>query len=200
MDKEFIFSIGLNVGDSEPAAQLHDTLRALVSIGTVRDVAIGNSAWQGVPERFVQARVAALAGKAGDLGASLARELSQSCVAWRAVGALHGHWWLSWADGRDVTLGESLSTFPVILGAQQSAPAAVKEMPHDHSGIQSHSMGKYFPAVIARIESAGELYGYELTIGGYTELYATRDDAEKVARFVCQHGRIDPARYAEVCA
>ena len=199
MSKEFIFNIGLNVGDSEPAEQLHDTLRALVSVGQIQDLAIGKGAWQGMPERFVQARVELARGDAAAV--LLARELNQSCVAWRAVGALHGHWWLSWADGRDTTLGDSVSNYPVILGAQ-SAPAAVKDMPRDtigHSSIQPWSAGEYFPAVIARIERGGELYGYELTIGAHTELHATRDDAEAVARFVCRNGRIDAARYVELC-
>ena len=205
MSKEFIFNIGLNVGDSEPAEQLHDTLRALVSVGQIQDLAIGKGAWQGMPERFVQARVELARGDAAAV--LLARELNQSCVAWRAVGALHGHWWLSWADGRDVTLGDSVSNYPIILGrrnvdrpARGLHNAAERgEMPRDHSSIQSHSMGEYFPAVIARMERDGALYGYELTIGGYTELYATRDDAETVARFVCRGGRIDAARYVDLC-
>lgn len=43
-----------------------------------------------------------------------------------------------------------------------------------------------------------ECTSFELTIGAYREEYATREDAEMVARWVCQGGRIIPARYAEL--
>jgi hypothetical protein len=69
-----------------------------------------------------------------------------------------------------------------------------------HSSIQPWSAGALFPAVIARIEVGGALRSYELTIGAFREEYASRDDAEMVARWTCTGGRIIPGRYAQLAA
>lgn len=84
-----------------------------------------------------------------------------------------------------------------------------------HGSIQQWSAGPLFPAVIALVERYGPpvmnegYYGlspvsrrlsisYELTIGAYCAEYATREDAETVARWACADGRIIPERYAEL--
>ena len=77
-----------------------------------------------------------------------------------------------------------------------------------HSSIQPWSAGEIFPAVIVRVERypAGETAAttenfstsWELRVGAYREEYATYEDAREVARFSCQNGRINPARYAEL--
>lgn len=62
---------------------------------------------------------------------------------------------------------------------------------HSHSSIQAHSMGELFPCVIARVErypsgmtaaTAAPSTSWELTAYGRSEEYATRADAEQVAR------------------
>lgn len=63
---EAVFGIGLNVGTQEPADQLEQTLYALVrpprllavDATRVLNVAVGQGEWEGMAERFVQARVA----------------------------------------------------------------------------------------------------------------------------------------------
>lgn len=86
-----------------------------------------------------------------------------------------------------------------------------------HSSVQAWSRGPLFPAVIARVERydhrpmergesmehlarplAERLHSvsYELTIGAFREEYATREDAETVARWCCANGQIIPERYA----
>jgi hypothetical protein len=78
-----------------------------------------------------------------------------------------------------------------------------------HSSVQAWSTGELFPAVIARVERypldvtgarsvVPDAVSYELTIGAFREEYATRADAEQVARYVCQDGRINEARYKEL--
>ena len=185
-----VFSIGLNIGQSEPGDQLRDTLRACCEFLPPFDMRMGASTWHGVPERFVQVRVNAPARNAQ----YLARALSQDAIAIWQAGCTH--WTLVDRDGNS-TAGASITEFPILFA--QSAPAAARaDMPHDHSGIQAHSMGEYFPAVIARLEQGGELYGWELTIGAFRELYATREDAEMVASWTCAGGRIIPERYAQL--
>jgi hypothetical protein len=93
------------------------------------------------------------------------------------------------------------------------------------NSVQAWSAGPLFPAVIAVIEHYGRhcdtateqaciarkgacwqaqcctletSRSYELTIGAFREEYASREDAEMVARWVCRDGRIVPERYAEL--
>ncbi len=80
-----------------------------------------------------------------------------------------------------------------------------------HSSVQAWSAGPIFPAVIAVIERRAPVYfrgapfgdgfedpsiSFELTIGAFREEYATREDAELVARWTCADGRIIPERYS----
>ena len=87
-----------------------------------------------------------------------------------------------------------------------------------HSSVQAWSAGPLFPAVIAVIERypasntgnipcmqiggctycSGPSVSYQLTIGAFSEEYATREDAEMVARWACSGGRIIPDRYAQL--
>lgn len=75
-----------------------------------------------------------------------------------------------------------------------------------HSSVQAWSRGALFPAVIARVErysAAGydfpdPVISFELTIGAFREEYATREDAEAVARWTVSGGRIIPERYAQL--
>ena len=75
-----------------------------------------------------------------------------------------------------------------------------------HSSVQAWSAGPIFPAVIAVVERdttdgyCVPFRSYELTIGAFREEYATREDAEAVARWACRGGRIIPERYAELIA
>lgn len=78
-----------------------------------------------------------------------------------------------------------------------------------HSSIQPWSAGDLFPAVIARVERYNDPVGdieycltgcaatvsYELRIGAFCDEYATREDAEMVARWACKDGRIVPGIY-----
>lgn len=79
-----------------------------------------------------------------------------------------------------------------------------------HSGVQPWSAGPIFPAVIAKVERyivactpAGdavinamplerrlETQWYELTLDGRTEQYATREDAEMVAKALLESPRL----------
>ena len=199
--KNVIFSIGLNVGASEPADQLQKTLHFVANTGgTVRDLAIGRADWQGVPERFVQVCTSvARTAQAYSMAELYARELNQECVAVLKPNA--GRWRLVHADGR-LILGNTLTQSPVILADSDTHERlrAARPSRNDHSGIQAHSMGDVFPAVIARLERDGEYAGHELTIGAWREVYSSYDDAYEVARYVCQHGAINSARLAEVSA
>ena len=207
MQTDYILSIGLNVGNVEPENQLRDTLRAVVSLGHVRDLVIGNGEWQGVPERFVQVR-ASVAGAYAfrDLPAAL----SQDCIAFRRADDARGLWHLL---NRDVTIsaGCTLAENPVILGRPNAADAraelerAAEGDTIGHSSVQSWSAGPYFPAVISTVEryapgrSAADstpAVTHRLSIAGWSEEYATYRDAESVARWVCRDGRIVEERFA----
>lgn len=214
MQTDYILSIGLNVGATEPENQLRDTLRAIAPLGAVRDLAIGRGEWQGVPERFVQVRIApdidfgehrARAGA----GAFLARELRQECIAIRRADS-GGRWELIDAAGT-FEVGCTLAENPVILGRPNAADAradmerAAEGDTIGHSSIQTWSAGPYFPAVISTVEryapgrSAADstpTVTHRLTVAGWSEEYATHRDAESVARWVCRDGRIVAERFA----
>lgn len=224
MQTDYILSIGLNVGDAEPENQLRDTLRAVVALGAVRDLAIGQGAWQGVPERFAQVRVSITGAYAlRDLPAAL----SQDCIAFRRADDARGLWRLLnlpaalSQDGivyRDATTsaGSTLAENPVILGRPNAADAR-DAMERDaeasattgadtvgHSSIQAWSAGPCFPAVISTVEryapgrSAADstpAVSHRLTIAGWSEEYATHRDAESVARWACRDGRILADRF-----
>ena len=115
---EYILSIGLNVGDSEPADQLTFTLHQLaIRADSVRDVKMGAADWQGVPERFVQARVE-VSDRACTVARRMARGLRQDAIAISEPGAQQ--WTLAYADGR-VLRGASVKNFPVILDEELNA-------------------------------------------------------------------------------
>lgn len=194
-----IFNVGLNVGNAEPANQLRDTLRALAGIGEVQALRIGRAQWEGTPERNVQAKIA------------LAGALSQSCVAFRAPDTA-GPWLLADAQG-NISEGGTLAEFPVILADPQPAQRGVNRPGGldtiGHSAVQPWSAGEYFPAVIMRTErypagrSAADSQpatAWALILADISEEYATREDAEEVARWLCQNGRINADRYAQFVA
>ncbi len=193
--KAIVFSIGLNVGDKEPAEQLARALRVVSHYLSAYDLRMGTAQWQGVPERFIQVRAAAPAWYARDF----ARHCRQDAVAIWQEGCTH--WALVRADGRE-TAGGSIAEFPCLFDAPAPAPRVNAPGALDtvgHSSVQAWSAGAVFPAVIARLERDGEYAGHELTIGAWREVYSSYNDAYKVAAYVCRNGRIDPARYAEVC-
>lgn len=219
--REWIVSIGLNIGDTEPAFQLTRTLGAIARRSRVLRVAMGTSEWHGVPERFVQARAALQSPRS--FAAALARELDQDAIAVRPADC-RGRWEL--VDRYMArTPGGALADFPCIVEApnaadaradmeaaaeHEPAPAAPGTRGADtvgHSSVQSWSAGPVFPAVMVRVESypagqtaadAAPVKFTRLIIGAWSEVYATDADAYAVARWVCQNGRINPARYAEL--
>ena len=90
-----------------------------------------------------------------------------------------------------------------VLGAPTSAPGRPDGI--GHSSIQAWSAGPLFPAVIARVDRCYEppegriaFTSWELHIGAFRESYATREDAEAVARWACAGGQIIPERYAQL--
>lgn len=210
-----ILCIGLNVGDMEPAHQLTDTLGALTGAGLVLDLAIGRGEWEGVPERFVQARVRNLAGD-WRRACEIADLLRQECIAFRREGNT-ADWVLCYADGT-TTAGYSLAENPVILPSRRNAADARADMERDaetrstrgadhigHSSVQAWSAGPFFPAVIHTREryapgrSAADstpVVTHVLTLNGRAEEYATYRDAESVARWLCQNGRVNTERFA----
>lgn len=196
--KDTVFSIGLNVGDKESAHQLASTFSAAGAMFAEYDARIGRAQWEGVPERFVQIRVpaAGMSRAAGWYARYFAVVLEQSAVAIWQEGCTH--WTLVNASGAS-TAGGSIAEFPVLFNApaRVNVPGALDTV--GHSSVQAWSAGAVFPAVIARLERDGEYAGHELTIGAWSETYSSYDDAYKVAAYVCRNGRIDPARYAEVC-
>ena len=155
---EYILSVGLNVGDSEPADQLSATLYQLaIRADGVRDVKMGAAEWQGTPERFVQARAESNTPYVAAQGMAL--DLQQEAIA-----VLHKgdpYWYLVYADGR-VLPGASVKDFPVILGAaletaaessQDVAPISIGKLDdRPHGAVQAWSRGPIFPFVIVRTE------------------------------------------------
>lgn len=70
-------------------------------------------------------------------------------------------------------------------------PERFNPVKFEHSSIQPHSQGELFPCVIGYCERYPEgmtaensmpSISYPLTLDGHTEEYATREDAEMVAR------------------
>jgi hypothetical protein len=120
MKSVFIVSVGLNVGEQEPAAQLQRSIESIgLAFGPVLAVAMGKSEWEGVPERFVQCAVLAHAERMADGCALLARHLDQCAVAW--VPAAHladtcPRWVLAYsAPGVVGGDGGEVTQFPVIV-------------------------------------------------------------------------------------
>ena len=206
-----IFSIGLNVGNAEPVSQLSDTLEELSSRAVVCAVAMGTSEWQGVPERFIQAECLGDMFFPSYVALHLAAALEQD-----AVGVLNtaGDAWILVAPDGSTSDGGSVADFPVIVGtraesanAQARATAGADTV--GHSSVQPWSAGAIFPATITQRESYPAGYtaadsepsvAHVLTIGAFSETYATYGDAFKVASWACAAGRIIPERYAQLTA
>jgi len=113
MSNVYVVSIGLNVGEREPAAQLSTTLgAAALAFGPLLSVAMGASEWEGVPERFVQCAV--LCSKAAiESGArTLAAHLRQECIAYARPDA--ECWALAYPDQRGIMEGGAVADFPII--------------------------------------------------------------------------------------
>jgi hypothetical protein len=77
----YVFSIGLNVGASEPRGQLSRALHALNALGRVQDVTIGLGEWQGTKERTLQVLVSHLTLSPEQTAANLASYLEQDAIA-----------------------------------------------------------------------------------------------------------------------
>lgn len=113
-----IISIGLNVGATEPVGQLEATLRVLADLGGYRGhvgslrYTIGESEWEGVPERFVQARLPRKPSR--EELAAAARVLGQSAVATLRPG--DAAWTLTYSDGHTEP-GGTVDEFEVVIHA-----------------------------------------------------------------------------------
>ena len=207
-----IFSVGLNVGNAEPVSQLSDTFDALSARAIVRSFAMGTSEWQGVSERFIQFEcVPNWERPAFNLARRMAQVLNQD-----AVGMLNtaGDAWILVAPNGSTSDGGSVADFPVIVGEQAAhanaqARAAAGADTVGHSSVQPWSAGAIFPATITQRESYPAGYtaadsepsvAHVLTIGAFSETYATYGDAFKVASWACAAGRIIPERYAQLTA
>jgi len=111
-----MISIGLNVGDREPACQLSDTFNAVdAHLGAPFAVAMGRSEWEGVPERFMQFAIYSGPLIVARRLPALARVLRQDAIALLERGEDGREaWTLYHADGR-VAPGGSVEDFPVII-------------------------------------------------------------------------------------
>ena len=110
--KHYVVSIGLNVGASEPEGQLGATLRAAEALlGAPLRVAMGESSWEGIPERFVQVTLRAAPGDLARRLQGLAAALHQDAVA--VIGPKAVRWTVHYAVGV-AEVGGPVSTFPVL--------------------------------------------------------------------------------------
>jgi hypothetical protein len=109
--KSVVFSIGLNVGATEPERQLRDTLREIAPLA-VRELAMGRAEWEGIPERFVHVAAEIDAGPAQWYASHLARVLSQDAVA--ILLPLETRWSLVDRTGA-VTDGGSIVSYPPLV-------------------------------------------------------------------------------------
>ena len=105
-----IYSIGLNVGDTEFASQLSATLALAAQRFRIHSMAMGASEWEGVPERFLQFSVEQPADTIA--AGQLALALRQSAVA--VLPEYAERWILAGADGL-ILVGGSVADFPVIV-------------------------------------------------------------------------------------
>ena len=118
-----IFSIGLNVGSSEPKFQLSRTMIECGYMAGVHDVALGQAEWQGVPERFVQVAMPIETPRsAHDVAGRLARILKQD-----AVGVLlpHAAKWVLVDQDYNASEGGTLEEFPCLLPRGDHDPEEV---------------------------------------------------------------------------
>lgn len=105
-------SIGLNVGQHEPYEQLSLTLALISALCTGRllSLAMGESEWEGTPERFVQVEIQAPDRQdARQFAAALAASLRQDAVAVLFPAA--DAWELVRPDGSE-SPGGTVSDFP----------------------------------------------------------------------------------------
>jgi len=115
---EIVLSIGLNVGKAEPDPQLGVTLDAVLygCVGQMVKVAMGESQWEGVPERFVQVLFDVPESRIPDVinysVPVLARQLKQ--VAIGVSIPQYGEWILCKGDGTNES-GGSTEEFPIIV-------------------------------------------------------------------------------------
>ena len=116
MANRIILSIGLNVGSSEPAAQLHNTLEYVAWLNGQRgnpgsvSYALGQSEWEGVPERFIQTELTVE--PAPNSLAALPRLLAQDSIAVLYPG--RDRWELINRDGTHSD-GGTVADYPVIV-------------------------------------------------------------------------------------
>lgn len=111
----YVLSIGLNVGATEPAAQLGATLRATEALfGPPLSVAMGRSEWQGVPERFVQIAVLATPERVSRDVSNLAAALHQAAIAVTAANVRPDCRWILYKPTGVDSIGGTLAEFPII--------------------------------------------------------------------------------------
>lgn len=103
-----ILSIGLNVGNMEPAEQLQKTLRIVTQYCRPLDLAMGTGDWQGVPERYIQIKAVIPTAFVKHVAAAL----NQDAIDIWSAGSTH--WTLIDAAGNSAA-GASIAEFPVIV-------------------------------------------------------------------------------------
>lgn len=107
----YVYSIGLNVGGSEPRGQLGASLRIAEALAErLVAVAMTRGEWEGIPERTLQVALEVDGPlRANDIAVNLMRALHQECVAYIRPGALR---W-SMAPGMDD--GGSIAEYPIVV-------------------------------------------------------------------------------------
>jgi hypothetical protein len=113
-----VLSIGLNVGNDEPAAQLDKSLRVVsAAFGPLLAVAMGRSEWDGVPERFVQIVAEGSERDLAELAPRISRTLDQSAIAYVAPDG--AQWTLAYGmPGRAIEPGGTVAEFPIIVDVE----------------------------------------------------------------------------------
>ncbi len=99
---------------------------------------------------------------------------------------------------------ERYAEFPTYTAWLDAVDSRDYAMPRRRAPLTRYPRGSYthYQEERAAFYSASadrlQCTSYELTIGAFREEYATREDAELVARWTCADGRIIPERYAQL--
>lgn len=113
----YVLSIGLNVGRTEPIAQLDEAIQQVrARFGPIHAIGMCAGEWQGVSERTVHIAVLVPSPIAIALNVpGLCRGLRQECIAvWRKGAGV----WDLWASDGPRPDGAAVSDFPVAIPAE----------------------------------------------------------------------------------
>ena len=119
--RDYIISIGLNVGDSEPARQMGRTLDAIEELQGAGcgapEIKVIEGEWEGVPERTVQACVTTYRSMSLMLtwGRIMCSALNQQAIAILPPG--ENTWMLATPAGAE--RGGSVEEYPVQVGGDE---------------------------------------------------------------------------------